>query len=77
MMKHYSQNDLVRFLYHETSSSENQEIAYQLEDDGSYNESFSDLLKAKRILNSLNLSPGKSPIDRILAMSKSSGLLSV
>ena len=77
MIKDYSQNDLIRFLYHETTTSENHGIAYQLEDDGSYNQSFKDLLKAKRILNSLNLSPAKSKIDQILSMSRNTDLLPV
>ena len=77
MMKTYSQNDLIRFLYNETNTSEDHGIAYQLEDDGSYNESFKDLLKAKRILNSLKLSPAKSKINRILELSKNPGLLAV
>ncbi len=77
MMQSYSENDLVRFLYHETSRSEDYGIAYQLEDDGSYNESFQDLMKAKRILNTLKLSPAQSKIDRILEISKNADLLTV
>lgn len=77
MMKTYSQNDLVRFLYSETNKSEDQGIAYQLEDDGSYNECFKDLLKAKRLLSPLTLSPSQSKINQILKMSKNTDLLAV
>jgi hypothetical protein len=77
MMKTYSQNDLIRFLYNETNQSEDHGITYQLEDDGSYNECFKDLLKAKRILNSLKLSPSQNKIDHLLTLSKNPGLLAV
>ena len=70
MMQPYSENDLVRFLYHETSTTENHGIAYQLEDNGSYNECFQDLMKAKRILNSLKLSPAQRSTDHILRISR-------
>lgn len=74
MMQTYSQNDLVRFLYHETSTAEDHGIAFQLEDDGSYNERFKELLDAKRLLDSLKLSAPKSSVNRILSASRSKDL---
>ncbi len=71
MMQPYSENDLIRFLYHETSTEENHGIAYQLEDDGAYHECFQDLLVAKRLLNQLHLAPAAASVRRIVRESRS------
>jgi len=76
-MQTYSKNDLIRFLYHETSTTENHGIAFQLEDSGSYNRSFQDLILAKRMLNDLRLSPADDNINRILEVSRNADLLPV
>ena len=75
-MQSYSKNDLVRFLYHETSAAENHDIAYQLEDCGDYNSCFQDLLESKRLLDSLNLSPSKANVNQILRASRRADLMS-
>lgn len=70
MMQPYTEKDLIRFLYHETTTEENHGIAFQLEDDGVYNQAFSDLLTAKRLLNSVpTVAPSQRSVDRILAYS--------
>ncbi len=76
MMQTYSENDLIRFLYHETTRVEDEGIAYQLEDSGAYNMFFRDLLKAKRLLNSLKLSPKKENVESILAASRNANFQS-
>lgn len=71
MMQPYSENDLIRFLYHETTTEENHGIAFQLEDDGAYNEAFRDLITAKRLLDDTpTITPSEDCVNRILAFSQ-------
>ncbi|NNK73203.1 MAG: hypothetical protein HKO94_08430 [Flavobacteriaceae bacterium] len=76
MKQSYTENDLIRFLYHETSKLEDEGIAFQLEDEQEYNESFKDLLMAKQILNSLVVAPSQTCVNRILLQSRKRDLLS-
>ena len=62
-------NDIVKFIYNETSIDEGVEIAEQL-DSSFLNEFFDDVVETKNIIDKIELSPPENVISRILQFSK-------
>jgi ligand-binding sensor protein len=46
MLKNYTSNDLVRYIYHETSELENTEIRNKINENDSFKNEYLELLKA-------------------------------
>lgn len=65
MKQNYSENDLVRMLYCETSHEENKDICLQLEDNYDLNKSFKQLLSAKDLLTTSLMKPSTRTIQRL------------
>ena len=65
-MQIFTQEDLVQFLYNETSPQKSAAIKAALESDWSLRESFEALVSAQTQLDKLDLSPRKEVIDSLL-----------
>lgn len=65
-MTHITPDDLVRYLYNETSDRKSELIQEALETDMSLRETFNALLLSKRNLEETNLSPRPEAVDKIL-----------
>ncbi len=65
-MKHITPDDLVRYLYNETSDKKSELIREALETDINLSETFNALLLSKKKLEETNLSPRPESIDKIL-----------
>ncbi|MEO6221178.1 MAG: hypothetical protein ABIO81_12165 [Ginsengibacter sp.] len=65
-MTHITQEDLVRYLYNETSDSKAELIKDALETDMILRETFDLLLLSKKNLEEVDLSPRPESVDRIL-----------
>ena len=66
-----TQNEIIRYIYNETSSSENVIIESSLIYDNDLLEFYLDCLELKEEMNQINLSPKSSTIQNILLFSKS------
>ena len=66
-----TQNEIVRYIYNETSSSENVLIETSLIYDNELLDFYLDCLELKEEMNQINLSPKGSTIQNILTFSKS------
>lgn len=74
MMHTYTELDLIRFIYGETTPHEDREISYQLEDVAHLNYSFRRMLEAKRLLDELNVAPPDPRVlKNILKISRQTG----
>ena len=62
-------NDIVKFIYNETSLDEGVKIADEL-DSNFLHEFFDDVVETKNILDKLEFSPPENVINRILQFSK-------
>ena len=71
MTKTFTQNDLIRYLYHETSAKETKEINKALICDLELQKQFKDLLATKSQLDSVRLQPASSTIQNILSYARS------
>jgi hypothetical protein len=69
MNQTFTSLDLVRFLYCETSQSEDKAIAVALESDATLNEEFRMMQSAHRELSDLTICPGSACINSILKFS--------
>ena len=70
-MKHLcTQNDLVRYLYRETSASENEAIEEKMEQNWSYREAFLELREAMLALSGISFSTDSKTVDKILSYSR-------
>lgn len=65
-MTQITQEDLVRYLYNETSDKKSEMIKDALESDMNLRDSFEKLLASKKTLEEVNLSPRPESIDKIL-----------
>ncbi len=65
-MTHITPDDLVRYLYNETSDRKSELIQEALETDIDLRETFNALLLSKKNLEETNLSPRPEAIDKIL-----------
>jgi hypothetical protein len=70
MTKNYTQNDLVRFIYHETLPNESAEIRHELDTDENLKNEYLLLLKGYSQLTAPQCLPKKSAEDFILNYSK-------
>lgn len=74
-MKHcFTTNQLIRYLYKETSASENIALLEQLSIDWDLREEYEELIPAHRLLSKVDFSPSDSTIGNLLAYSKSTAL---
>ncbi|MDQ6843058.1 MAG: hypothetical protein M3Z92_01705 [Bacteroidota bacterium] len=65
-MTHITQEDLVRYLYDETSEHKSELIKEALETDMNLRDSFDALLLSKRKLEEINFSPRQESVEKIL-----------
>jgi hypothetical protein len=74
-MKHcFTTNQLIRYLYKETSASENVALLEQLSIDWDLREKYEELIPAHRLLSKVQFSPSYSSIRSLLEYSKSTAL---
>lgn len=71
MIKTFTQNDLIRLLYHETSEEETREINKALLCDGELQAQYAQLKASKEALNEVQLKPSSSSVLNILSYSRS------
>ena len=67
MIKIFTQNDLIRYLYHETSEKETEEINHALISDPELNEQFNQLCSDAKELDKGLLQPSSSTVLNILS----------
>ena len=77
MIKTFTQNDLIRFIYKETSHGETKEIRKALLFDSELLEKFKELKECIRKLNSIEEVPSQKIVNNILEYSKTLNLHSV
>jgi hypothetical protein len=65
-MHNFTQEDLLLYLYNETSPAQTAAIKAALETDWSLSEKFEELTTAKKQLKTLQMSPSHQTIDNIL-----------
>ncbi len=65
-MNHITPDDLVRYLYNETSDKKSELIREALETDMNLRETFNALLLSKKNLEKTDLSPRPEAVDKIL-----------
>ncbi|MCR9249224.1 MAG: hypothetical protein NXI20_02330 [bacterium] len=77
MTKIFTENDLVRFIYEETSEAENNEIRDALMCNPGLQEMYNELKDMKSMLDENLMKPGKQAVNNILNYSKKFTDLSV
>ena len=70
MTKTFTQNDLIRFLYHETSEEETKEINRALLCDGELQTQYKDLNASKAMLDDVRLQPSANTVLNILSYAR-------
>ncbi|MBK7122087.1 MAG: hypothetical protein IPH68_04300 [Chitinophagaceae bacterium] len=65
-MHNFTPEDLLQYLYHETSPKQTAEIKAALETDWSLREKFEVITSAQKRLETLKMSPSQQTIDNIL-----------
>ena len=71
MIKTFTQDDLVRYIYQETTAEETIEIETALIFDEGLSESYSELSKTVDLLRQVQVKPSESSIEKILSYSRS------
>lgn len=71
MIKTFTQDDLVRYIYQETTPEESIEIETALIFDEQLSETYNSLSSTVESLKAVNLKPSDSIIDKVLSYSKS------
>lgn len=66
-MHNFTQEDLLQYLYRETSPAKTAAISAALETDWNFSEKFEELSIAKKLLKPLQLSPNNRTINSILS----------
>ena len=66
-MHNFTLEDLLRYLYNETSPSQSAEIKAALESDWSLREKFEVITSARKRLDALKVSPSQQSVDAILS----------
>ena len=74
MTKTFTRNDLIRYIYHETTESEKKEIEQKLLLDNHLFEKYKDLAEVSMELDRVELSPSEKVINKILNFSKNINL---
>lgn len=77
MTKTFTENDLLRYAYGETSETENVEIENALVCDQGLQEAYSDLSNALSLLDNGMVQPGEASVQNIIEYSRSFNLPSV
>lgn len=70
MIKTFTQNDLIRFLYHETSEQETKEINKALLCDSELQAQYNELNASKSMLDETQMQPSASTVLNILSYSR-------
>ena len=70
MKQTFTQEDLIRYIYHETDVLESKAIRESIESDLELRNTFSNLVFAKSLLVDINCNPVPSSVNRILKYSK-------
>jgi hypothetical protein len=71
MIKIFTQNDLIKFLYHETSEEESREISKALKCDSELEALYNELKVTIEQLDSARMEPSSSTVLNILNYSRS------
>ncbi len=71
MIKTFTQDDLIRYIYQETTPEESIEIETALIFDEQLSETYSNLSGTVESLKAVKLKPSEDTIDKILSYSKS------
>jgi hypothetical protein len=66
MIKTFTQNDLIRFLYHETSEEETKEINKALLCESELQEQYKELSALRKELDAMRLEPSATSVQNIL-----------
>ena len=66
MIKTFTQNDLIRFLYHETSEEETKEINKALLCDSELQTQYKELNATRKELDAARLEPSAEVVDNVL-----------
>lgn len=74
MIKTSTQNDIIRYIYEETSPEENKQIELSLLVDQEIIDQYGEMLSAVKILSNFNTSPSDRCVESILAYSKNANL---
>ena len=74
MTKTFTQDDLIRYIYQETTTEESIQMKTALTFDESLSECYHELSKTAELLRRVSFKPSESCIDKILSYSKSYGL---
>ena len=74
MTKTFTRNDLIRYIYQETTESEKKEIEQELLLDNKLFEEYKNLAEVSMELDRVDLSPSEKTIKKILNFSKSINL---
>ncbi len=74
MIKTFTQVDLIRFIYNETTPKQHHEIELALLCDSELMDNFKSLKETIKSLDSLSCSPSNSTLEAILNYSKSTNL---
>jgi len=77
MTKHYSQHDLLRFVYGETSAIESENIVVLLDTDDNFRKTYKNLLTLKVAMTRAEKTPSTALIENILSYSRATHLHSV
>lgn len=70
MITTFTQNDLIRFLYHETSEEENREIKRALQFDSVLSLQFEEIQSVSKNLDGTLVEPSDGVVERILNYSR-------
>jgi hypothetical protein len=71
MIKTFTQNDLMRYLYHETTEKEEQEISKALLSDTELRELYASMLALKKDMDKAQLEPSPATVLNILSYARS------
>ena len=70
MTNHFTPNDLIRFIYRETSALEDAQIKLQLAEDSELAVEFSRLLEMVTAMDEVKLEPSETSVNLILEYSR-------
>jgi hypothetical protein len=70
MIKTFTPNDVIRYIYNETPEEESEQIAYTLLTDSQLQAFYDEMLALKKDLNKTDIGPSERVIQNILAYSR-------
>ena len=71
-MHSFTSEDLVQYIYNETSTQKSAAIKVALETDWNLREKYDEIMSAHKCLEKVTLSPRKKAVDKILAYAEKS-----